>query len=487
MQVENKHHRFTKIGLVGSGLLLGLMLSLTYSAVAEKMVKPQLPLDDLRAFAEVFGKIKSDYVETVEDKKLISEAISGMLTGLDPHSSYMDPDAFKDMQAATQGEFGGLGIEVGMEDGLVKVISPIEDSPAYTAGLKSGDLIVKLDDTPVKGMTLNDAVKHMRGKPDTQIVLTVVRKNEIKPLLFTLTRAIIKNKSVKFKLTEPGYAYARVTQFQERTGEDLAKAIKTMRTENKGPFKGFILDLRNDPGGLLNGAVGVAAAFLPKGELVVYTEGRAPDSKMQLTAIPENYARGGAVNDYIRDLPEDLKTVPMAVLINSGSASASEIVAGALQDHKRAAVLGTQSFGKGSVQTIMPMNNGAAIKLTTARYFTPKGRSIQAKGIVPDYIVEDGTDQSGNIHEADLTRHLSNPKDGANPKDAKANGSAKPAANNGAKDKEKLNEKKFAEPTAPIEPASKDDVQFVQAMNLLKGLPVIKSEPPAKLEAAKTN
>ncbi|MDP1596241.1 MAG: S41 family peptidase [Methylotenera sp.] len=485
MQVQNKNHRFTKISLVGSGLLLGLMLSLTYSAVAEKMTKPQLPLDDLRAFAEVFGKIKSDYVETVEDKKLISEAISGMLTGLDPHSTYMDADAFKDMQASTQGEFGGLGIEVGMEDGLVKVVSPIEDSPAYTAGLKSGDLIVKLDDTPVKGMSLNDAVKRMRGKPDTKIELTVIRKAEDKPLKFTLTRAIIKTKSVKYKLTEPGYAYVRVTQFQERTGEDLAKAIKIMHDENKGPFKGFVLDLRNDPGGLLNGAVGVAAAFLPKGELVVYTEGRAPDSKMQLTAVPENYVRGGVANDYIRDLPAEMKTVPMAVLINSGSASASEIVAGALQDHKRAAVLGTQSFGKGSVQTIMPMNNGAAIKLTTARYFTPKGRSIQAKGIVPDYIVEDGTDQSNNIHEADLTRHLSNSKD------ATANVPAKPASEiNGAKDaaKEKLNEKKFAEPKAPIEPASKDDIQFTQAMNLLKGLPVVQSEAPkAKTEAEKTN
>jgi len=485
MHAKNKLHRFNKVGLVGSGLILGLMLSLTYSAVAEKIVKPQLPLDDLRAFAEVFGKIKSDYVETVEDKKLISEAISGMLTGLDPHSTYMDPDAFKDMQSATQGEFGGLGIEVGMEDGLVKVVSPIEDSPAYEAGLKSGDLIVKLDETPVKGMTLNDAVKRMRGKPDTKIVLTVVRKNETKPLLFTLTRAIIKNKSVKYKMPEPGYAYVRITQFQERTGEDLAKAIKTLHEENKGAFKGFVLDLRNDPGGLLNGAVGVSAAFLPKGELVVYTEGRAPDSKMQLTAVPENYARGGAANDYIRDLPEDIKTVPMAVLINSGSASASEIVAGALQDHKRAAIVGTQSFGKGSVQTIMPMNNGAAIKLTTARYFTPKGRSIQAKGIVPDYIVEDGSDQSGNIHEADLSRHLANPKE-PEEKDATKSNTAKPETN-AAKEaaKEKLNEKKFAEPATPIEPASKDDIQFVQAMNLLKGLPV-KTDPAPKTDTAKT-
>ncbi len=480
MQVKNKYRGFAKLGLVSVGLILGLMLSLTYSAVAEKMVKQQLPIEDLRAFAEVFGKVKSDYVEPVEDKKLLSEAISGMLTGLDPHSSYMDADAFKDMQASTQGEFGGLGIEVGMEDGLVKVVSPIEDTPAYKTGIKSGDLIMKLDDTPVKGMTLNDAVKRMRGKPDTNIELTVLRKNETKPLKFTLTRAVIKNKSVKYKLVEPGYAYARVTQFQEHTGEDLAKAIKLMDAENKGPFKGFILDLRNDPGGLLNGAVGVSAAFLPKGELVVYTEGRAQDAKMQLTAVPENYVRGGVREDYLRDLPAYLKTVPMAVLINNGSASASEIVAGALQDHKRATILGTQSFGKGSVQTIMPMNNGAAIKLTTARYFTPKGRSIQAKGIVPDIIVEDGTDQSGNIREADLTRHLSNPKD--------AEEAMIPHPDQPAKDmaKEKLNEKKFAEPTGPIEPASKDDIQFTQAMNLLKGLPVIKT-PPAKVEATKTN
>ena len=479
MQVKNKYQGFTKIGLVFAGLIVGLMLSLTYSAVAEKMVKPQLPIDDLRAFAEVFGKIKSDYVEPVEDKKLISEAISGMLTGLDPHSTYMDVDAFKDMQAATQGEFGGLGIEVGMEDGLVKVISPIEDSPAYAAGIKSGDLIMKLDEKLVKGMTLNDAVKIMRGKPDTPITLTILRKNEAKPLLVTLVRAIIKNKSVKYKLTEPGFAYARVTQFQEHTGEDLAKAINTMHAENKGPFKGFVLDLRNDPGGLLNGAVGVSAAFLPKDTLVVYTEGRAADSKMNLTVNPENYARGGAANDYMRDIPADLKTVPMVVLINAGSASASEIVAGALQDHKRATLIGVRSFGKGSVQTIMPMNNGAAIKLTTARYFTPKGRSIQAKGIEPDYYVEDGTDQSNNIHEADLSRHLSNPKD-APSGSAKPDNSAAAAAA-----KAKLNEKKFAEASAPIEPASKEDLQFAQAMNFLKGKPVIKSEPP-KVEAAAT-
>jgi carboxyl-terminal processing protease len=319
----------------------------------------------------------------------------------------------------------------------------------------------------------------MRGKPETSIKLTILRKNEVKPLLVTLIRAIIKNKSVKYTMTEPGYAYARVTQFQEHTGEDLAKAIKAMSDENKGPFKGFVLDLRNDPGGLLNGAVGVAAAFLPKDTLVVYTEGRAPDSKMNLTVSPENYARGGIANDYMRDIPADLKTVPMVVLINAGSASASEIVAGALQDHKRATLIGVRTFGKGSVQTIMPMNNGAAIKLTTARYFTPKGRSIQAKGIEPDYYVEDGTDQSNNIHEADLSRHLSNPKDAQAgvPVKSEASSRAKEAA------QAKLNEKKYAEAMAPIEPASKEDLQFAQAMNFLKGNPVIKSEPP-KVEAA---
>lgn len=471
MQFKNKYQGFAKAGFVVSGLLLGILLSVTYSAVAEKMVKPQLPLEDLRAFADVFGKIKTDYVETVADKKLISQAISGMLTGLDPHSTYLDPDAFKDMQAATQGEFGGLGIEVAMEDGLVKVVSPIEDSPAYTAGLKAGDLIMKLDDQLVKGMSLNDAVKVMRGKPGTDLNLTVLRKGVNEPLKFKLTRAIIKSKSVKYKLVEPGYAYARVTQFQETTGPDLAKAIKKMHEENKGDFKGFVLDLRNDPGGLLNAAVGVSAAFLPKDALVVYTEGRAPDSKMRLTVNPENYARGGFRDDYMQDIPENLKKVPMVVLINAGSASASEIVAGALQDHKRATIMGIQSFGKGSVQTILPMNNGAAIKLTTARYFTPNGRSIQAKGIVPDKIVEDGSDQSNNIHEADLSGHLSNPKD-----------AEKEKADHASKEKTmtdkdvKFKVKQYAETKGPIEPASADDFQFMQAMNFLKGKPVLKSE-----------
>lgn len=460
--------KFEKLSLITIGAVLGITLSLNHPAIAEKNTKPQLPLDELRTFAEVYGKIKSDYVEGVEDKKLINEAINGMLTGLDPHSSFLDVEGFKDLQAGTQGEFGGLGIEVGMEDGLVKVISPIEDSPAFKAGIKSGDLIMQLDEKLVKGMSLNDAVKVMRGKPNTPIKLTVLRKGESKPLYITLTRAIIKTQSVKFKLSEQDYPYLRITQFQEHTGEDLAKALKTLREQNKGPFKGLVLDLRNNPGGLLNAAVGVSGAFIPKDTLVVYTEGRTPDAKMQLTANPVNYARGGESADYLKDLPEDIKNVPMVVIVNGGSASASEIVAGALQDHKRAVIMGTQSFGKGSVQTILPMNNGTAIKLTTARYFTPKGRSIQAKGIVPDIIVEDPANPSDagfNVREADLSRHLSNPKEAeAAPKSEPA----KPAAN---KEESKDKPAEFK----PMEAGTKSDFQFMQAVNLLKGMDILQS------------
>lgn len=461
--------KFEKFGLIAIGAVLGLMLSLNYSALAEKATAPQLPLDDLRAFAEVFGKIKNDYVDSVEDKKLISEAINGMLTGLDPHSSYLDADAFKDLQAGTQGEFGGLGIEVGMEDGFVKVVSPIEDTPAHRAGIKSGDLIIKLDETQVKGMTLNDAVKRMRGKPDTPIVLTVLRKGVAKPIEIKIVRAIIKTKSVKPKLIEPGYAFVRVTQFQEHTGEDLAKALKALSEENKGPLKGLVLDMRNNPGGLLNGAVGVSAAFLPKGDLVVYTEGRAEDAKMRLTAIPDHYVRGGVRADYLRDLPAEFKTVPMVVLVNGGSASASEIVAGALQDHKRAVVMGTQTFGKGSVQTILPMNNGTAIKLTTARYYTPEGRSIQAKGIEPDVIVEEAQINTANLgnglREADLTRHLANPNGEDETPSKKPDAETDPA--------KVIPAPADAERTPPAEFGSENDYQLKQALNLLKGLQIL--------------
>jgi len=402
--------RFNQFGLIIAGVLIGVAISLNYSAIAQRETAAlPLPIEELRAFTEVFGRVKSDYVEPVEDKKLITEAINGMLTGLDPHSAYLDQEAFKEMQVGTQGEFGGLGIEVGMEDGFVRVVSPIDDSPASRAGVKAGDLIVKLDDTSVKGMTLNDAVKRMRGKPNTKIILTIVRKGEANPIVITLTRAIIKIQSVKSKLLEPGYAYVRVSQFQEHTGETLATAIERMFKENQGPMKGLVLDLRNDPGGLLNGAVAVSAAFLPKDALVVYTDGRTEDAKMKLNASPEHYLRGRNKEDFLKRLPADIRTVPMVVLVNGGSASASEIVAGALQDHDRAVVMGQQTFGKGSVQTILPLGNNTAIKLTTARYYTPKGRSIQAKGITPDIPLDDGASDRAvalKLRESDLTKHL---------------------------------------------------------------------------------
>jgi carboxyl-terminal processing protease len=403
-------NKLQQLGLLTVGVLIGVAVSLNYSAVAQKgtAVVP-LPIEELRAFTEVFGRVKSDYVEAVEDKKLITEAINGMLTGLDPHSAYLDQDAFKELQVGTQGEFGGLGIEVGMEDGFVKVVAPIDDTPAARAGLKPGDLIVKLDDSSVKGMTLNDAVKRMRGRVNTQITLTLVRKGEEKPIVVTLTRAVIKIQSVKSTLLEPGYAYFRVSQFQEHTGETLARSIERHFKENAGPMRGIVLDLRNDPGGLLNGAVAVSSAFLPSGALVVYTDGRTEDSKMKLNASPENYLRGRAKEDFLKRLPPESKTVPMVVLVNAGSASASEIVAGALQDHKRAVIMGQPTFGKGSVQTILPLGNNTAIKLTTARYYTPNGRSIQARGIMPDIPLDDGLGDraaSLKLRESDLSKHL---------------------------------------------------------------------------------
>jgi carboxyl-terminal processing protease len=395
-----------------------------------------------------------------------------MLTGLDPHSSYLDADAFKELQIGTQGEFGGLGIEVGMEDGLVKVISPIEDSPAYHAGMKSGDLIIKLDDVMVKSLTLSDAVKRMRGKPGSKIVLTVIRKEAPKPLTFNLTRAVIKVQSVKSKLVEPGYAFIRITQFQEHTGENLATAINNLFKQNQGAMKGLVLDLRNDPGGLLNSSVAASAAFLPKDALVVYTEGRNSEAKMRLTAVPNDYLHNSE-KDYLKNLPAAVKTVPMIVLVNGGSASASEIVAGALQDHKRAVIMGTQTFGKGSVQSVLPLGNNTAIKLTTARYYTPGGRSIQAKGIIPDIVVEDPAtvdqDQTFRMREADLERHLSNSQE----LDAKGGATVKPAAP--AKSPAKREEGDATKPKI-LEFGSKDDYQLHQALNLLKGMHILQGK-----------
>lgn len=468
----------SKVVLVGlAGMLAGAAMTLNFSAVANKEAASPLPVEELRAFTEVFARIKSDYVEPVEDKKLITEAINGMVSGLDPHSSYLDSEGFKDLQIGTQGEFGGLGIEVGMEDGFVKVVSPIEDTPAFLAGIKTGDLIVKLDDTPVKGMSLNDAVKRMRGKPGAPITLTIARKGVDKPIVVTLVRAVIKIRSVKFKLLDDGYGYVRVTQFQEHTGELLTEALRKLYKDNKEPLKGLILDLRNDPGGLLNGAVAVTAAFVKPDSLVVYTEGRTQDAKMRLTASRENYLRGGQ-SDYLKNLPPDVKRVPMVVLVNGGSASASEIVAGALQDHKRAIVMGTQTFGKGSVQTILPLGQGTAIKLTTARYYTPNGRSIQAKGIVPDIISEDpnsSPDEGFGVREADLAKHLINNQGASEVIIVKPTDENKTAPADKPNKDEKGSKDNKDKKTAlePGEIVSKNDYQVNQAINLLKGLQII--------------
>jgi carboxyl-terminal processing protease len=458
---------FEKAGLVSLGVVAGIAVSLHFSAIADKetMATP-LPVEELRAFSEVFGRIKSDYVEPVTDKKLITEAISGMLNGLDPHSAYLDADSFKELQVGTHGQFGGLGIEVGMEDGVVKVISPIEDTPAYEAGIKSGDLIIKLDDTLVKGLSLSDAVKIMRGKPGDAIVLTIIRKDTPKPLKITIVRAIIKVQSVKFKLLDSGYGFVRITQFQAQTTANLASALSTLVKDNEGPLNGIVLDLRNDPGGLLNGAVGVSAAFLEKDALIVYTEGRTNDAKMRLTANPDYYLRGNGQTDYLKDIPDSIKSVPMVVLVNGGSASASEIVAGALQDHKRAVIMGTQTFGKGSVQTVLPLGNNTAIKLTTARYYTPNGRSIQAKGIVPDIVVEDPSISHQaklfRLRESDLDKHLVNDKDTSD--DSAGN------------DKNKLKSPDTTGESVQTKPSrfgSKDDYQLNQALNLLKGMRIL--------------
>ncbi len=426
-------------------LVIGLLISLAQIHFASANTETEseldtLPLDELRTFTEVFAKVKNDYVETVDDRQLLENAIRGMLEGLDPHSAYLDKEAYTELQEGTTGEFGGLGIEVGMEDGFVKVISPIDDTPAARAGIQAGDLIIRLDEKSVKGMSLNDAVKLMRGKPGSDIVLTVVREGEEKPLSITVTRDVITVKSVRSKMLEPGYAYVRISNFQSHTAEDLRKAVEKLKMENENSLNGLILDLRNNPGGILNAAVGVSDLFLDSG-LIVYTEGRINDSKLKFTAKP---------SDILRD-------APIIVLVNGGSASASEIVAGALQDHERAIIMGERTFGKGSVQTILPMNDESALKLTTARYYTPSGRSIQAEGIKPDIVIENVRFQknvdnvSGTIKEADLSGHLEN-----------GNG-------NKVKDVENPNnkDKKDREPSLV-----ETDYQLYEALNVLKGLAI---------------
>ncbi len=430
-----------------TGLILGVTLAIGQGVIADKESAPKgvLPLDELSAFTEVFASIKKDYVEEVSDKTLLENAIRGMLTGLDPHSSYLDEDDYKELREGTTGEFGGLGIEVGMsEEGFVRVITPIDDTPAQRAGVKAGDLVIRLDEKPVKGLTLHQAVKIMRGKVGEEIVLTILREGEQKPLKITIERDIIKVKSVRQRDLGNGFGYVRISQFQSRTGENLAEAIKKLTDENSGKLKGLVLDLRNNPGGVLNAAVDVSDAFIDDG-LIVYTEGRIANSQMKFSATSKRLIDGA----------------PLVVLVNGGSASASEIVAGALQDHKRALILGTRTFGKGSVQTILPLNSKSALKLTTARYFTPSGRSIQAEGIVPDIEIKPAKvthlDDNGfkRIKEADLTRHLENNNGN--------NGGDKKNADDKKKDEEKL-------------PLSQTDYQLYEALNLLKGLNILQQQ-----------
>ncbi len=435
-----------------AGALIGVTTSISLNVFAFKQSVDDhqaLPLEHLQKFTDVYARIQQDYVETPDGKEMMNNAIRGMLSGLDPHSDYLDAESFKELQVGTSGEFGGLGIEVGMEDGFVKVISPIDDTPAQRAGIEAGDLIIRLDDKPVKGMTLNDAVKVMRGKPGEPIKLLVVREGKDKPFTISVTRDIIKVQSVKSRMLEDGYGYLRISSFQSRTTETLIEAIAKLKEENKGDLKGVVLDLRNNPGGVLNAAVGVSDAFLNDGK-IVYTEGRVADAKMEYNA------RSG----------DEINNAPIVVLVNQGSASASEIVAGALQDHKRALILGQKTFGKGSVQTVLPLDEKTALKLTTARYFTPNGRSIQAEGIHPDIEIqplklaedEDEGEKIAPLSEKDFEKHLSNPTqeegEEATEEVVKTPADVKKGE---AKDKS----------------LAKDDYQLYEALNILKGMDLV--------------
>jgi len=438
--------------LMSIGLAYGLPVY-AFKADNNNSNVTDIPVAQLKKFAEVMARIKHDYVEEVDNDKLITDAIRGMLSGLDPHSAYLDSEEFRELQVDTSGKFGGLGIEVGMENGFVKVISPIDDTPAQRAGVKAGDLIIRLDDVSVKGKSLNEAVKIMRGKIGEPIILTIVREGESKPLKIKVVRDIIKIKSVKQRLLAPGYGYMRIVSFQSNTTTAARKAILKLEKENKGKLKGLVLDLRNNPGGVLGAAVGVSDLFIKEGK-IVYTDGRVADAKMTEIAQPD-------------DILDD---APIVVLVNQGSASASEIVAGALQDQKRALIMGEKTFGKGSVQTVLPLDATTAVKITTARYYTPSGRSIQATGIEPDIVVKplkfsqaDESDEFEPLSEVDLSGHLENPQSGKKHK-----------SNNNLEDNES-SEKKTANKTVKGNNSEslKQDYQLFEALNLLKGMGIL--------------
>jgi carboxyl-terminal processing protease len=455
--------------ILSLGVMLGVFLGVCGSVLAEKedeqtataapaATAESIPYEDLRTFSEIFGRIKKDYVEPVSDKKLLEDAVKGMLSGLDPHSAYLDTEEYKELKEGTTGQFGGLGIEVTMENGFIKVVSPIDDTPAQKSGVKAGDLIIKLDDKPVKGMTLTEAVKHMRGDPGSKIDLYIVRDHVSAPIKITVTRDIIKVKSVKSRMLEKNYGYIRISSFQSGTGEALKEAIANLKKDNKGNIKGLVLDLRNNPGGVLNAAVEVSDAFMKSG-LIVYTEGRIANSQMRFSAAPDDLIDGA----------------PIVVLINAGSASASEIVAGALQDSKRAIIMGEKSFGKGSVQTILPTNSGSAIKMTTARYFTPSGRSIQAKGIEPDVALQnvklEALDKEKSdfkpIKEADLTHHLEKIN---SPDEKKDEADKVPVPEDESNKDGTVDEKKDGLDKAVLDTK---DYPLYEALNLLKGISIM--------------
>jgi carboxyl-terminal processing protease len=468
-------------GWLSMGVVAGALTTISVQSVAQRALAP-LPLEELQQLAAVFGMIKTDYVEAVDEKELIKDAIQGMVTGLDPHSQYFDKKAFKEFREGTSGRFVGVGIEISQEEGLVKVVSPIEGSPAFRAGLKPNDLITKIDDTAVKGLPLSEAVKRMRGEPNTKVILTILRRDENnRTFPVTITREEIRTQSVRSKNIEPGYAWLRVSQFQERTTEDFSRKLEEIYKADP-QLKGLVLDLRNDPGGLLDAAVAISAAFLPDNVTVVSTNGQLAESKFTYKASPEFYRRGGV--DVIKRLTDNTKgiykTLPIVVLVNEGSASASEIVAGALQDHGRAKIMGSQTFGKGSVQVIRPLGPDTGLKLTTSRYYTPKGNSIQAKGIIPDVMVDESAE--GNLfaalrtREADLTKHLEDKNDPAAAEKAKAAEKEREKEREEARKRlEEFNKRPEAERRIP-EFGSDKDFQLQQAINQLKGREVMISK-----------
>lgn len=441
-----------------TGFLVGLMLSghgfASDTAEKEETLEPRLPLNELRVFAEVFDRISDAYVEEIDDRTLLENAIKGMLSQLDPHSAYLDIDTFTDLQEDTTGNYGGIGLEVAMDGGFLRVISPMDGTPAERVGIEAGDLIVELNNTPIKGMSLGDAIANMRGEPGSEITMTIVREGDPAPIELTLTREAIKVASVRSNLLEDDFGYIRIAQFQSGTGPEVAKAVDEMQEDGK--LDGLILDLRNNPGGVLQSAVAVSDVFISEG-LIVYTSGRLANSDLRFSATT----------------PDATDGVPMVVLVNEGSASASEIVAGALQDHSRAVVMGVSTFGKGSVQTVLPLNNEKAIKLTTALYFTPNGRSIQAEGIVPDIWVDRSTvtkikSNPFRIKERDLAKHLEN-----------GNRASKDELKEAAKDQadDAQGEDKDNDKTVAV---ANTDYQLNEALNLLKGLKILSRQTKPK-------